>query len=174
MNNTLVCQEESLSQITIPYKCEQKQYYLDNDKRCLYRQFRKRVGIHRAGGNFPAMVARQHYEKRKYIVLDDFCLIRKPKQRETDVGFWIISSFFGEERVRKVIRKAEAALVSQGMGRGGDPDLFVFRKDRSQCFFVEAKEPPDRLRPNQCILIPLIEKYLCPVIIARIIRTEAY
>jgi hypothetical protein len=30
------------------------------------------------------------------------------------------------------------------MGRGGDPDLFVYRVDFSEAFFVETKEPVDR------------------------------
>jgi hypothetical protein len=115
------------------------------------------------------MVARHHYEKQGYLVEDDFCLIRKPIQKEINEGFRVIREIFGEPKVRKVIRESERALFARGMRRGGDPDLFVFRKDYSESFFVEAKEPPDKLRPNQKIVIPIIMRYLCPVILANII-----
>ena len=96
--------------------------------------------------------------------------IRKPIQREEDEGFRVICEIFGKQKVRKVIRESERALFARGMRRGGGPDLFVFRKGYSESFFVEAKEPPDKLRPNQEIVIPIIVRYLCPVILANIIK----
>ncbi len=116
------------------------------------------------------MVARHHYEKQGYLVEDDFCLIRKPIQREKNEGYGVICEIFTKQEVTKVIRESERALFARGMRRGGDPDLFVFRKDYSESFFVEAKEPPDKLRPNQEIVIPIIIRYLCPVILANIIE----
>jgi len=159
-----------ISEVTIEYDSKQKEYYRNDDLRCIYPLWKKRYGIHNAGGNFPAMVARHHYEKQWYLVEDDFCLIRKPKQRESNEGYRVICEIFGEQKVRKVIKESERALFACGMGRGGDPDLFVFRKDYSESFFVEAKEPPDKLRPNQKIVIPIIMRYLCPVILANIIE----
>jgi len=51
--------------------------------------------------------------------------------------------------------------------RGGDPDLFVYKDDKSELFFAEAKDT-DKPTKNQLALFPIIKKHLCPVIVARI------
>lgn len=65
----------------------------------------------------------------------------------------------------------EAKLQSKHNGNrgGGDPDLFVYKRDGQRVrFFVEAKHN-DNLTTNQQVVFPLIEKLLgCPVKIVRI------
>ena len=43
------------------YVPAQKRYYKNGDRRCIYPQWGKKYGIHKAGGNFPAMVANDIY-----------------------------------------------------------------------------------------------------------------
>jgi hypothetical protein len=50
----------------------------------------------------------------------------------------------------------------------GDPDLFVYNESTGDRFFVEVKEN-DQITDNQKVLFPLIDKFLCPVFIARVI-----
>jgi hypothetical protein len=165
----LILQKQLFPEIKIPYDPIQKRYYRDGDPRCIYPEWKKKYGIHKAGGNFPAMVARHHYEKKGYLVEDDYCLIRKPRQREKNVGYQLICKAFGKDKVSLIIKEAETVLKAKGMGHGGDPDLFVYQSDLAEAFFVETKEYPDRLRNNQKIVMNLIKKFLCPVYIAEII-----
>jgi len=162
--------DEVYPEITIKYDDKQKSYYKKDDKKCLYPQWKKRYGIHKVGGNFPAMVAKYHYEKKGYIVVDDYCLVRMPKKREDNEGYKLLCKIFGLAAVRKVINNAEAVLFFKGMGHGGDPDLFVYKANFSECFFVEAKEPPDNLRQNQRIVMHFIRHFMCPVYVVKIIE----
>jgi len=152
------------------YNPEQKCYYKNADERCLYPQWKKMYGIHKTGGNFPAMVARYEYEKEGYLVEDDYCLVRKPNQRADNDGHKLLCRIFGTTTVGGLIYDVEKVLFSQGMRRGGDPDLFVYKADFSEHFFVEAKEPPDDLRENQRIVMYLIRNLMCPVYVAKIIK----
>jgi hypothetical protein len=40
-----------ISEATIKYDSEQKEYCRRNDPRCIYPQWRKKYGIYKAGGN---------------------------------------------------------------------------------------------------------------------------
>lgn len=146
----------------VTYDRRQRELYRNDDPRCIYPQWPGRVGIHRRGRNFPAMVARKHFEDQGYQVLKQYYLVRCSRQRETNEGFAFLCTLFGERKLRTVIAEA-------GSLKGGDPDLFVYREDRSDCFFVEVKEK-DQITGNQATLIPIIEKHLCPV---RIVRVQA-
>ena len=156
-----------IPEIQIKYDPIQRTYYTNVDKRCIYPQWEKKYGIHKTGGNFPVMVARHHYEGNGYLVEDDYCLIRKPNQRMENKGFQLICKIFGEKKVQHVIEKAEEILFSLNMRRGGDPDMFAYKSDQSELFFVEVKEK-DQLKENQKIVISVIQKYLCPVLIVRV------
>lgn len=83
-------------------------------------------------------------------------------------GFHKIMEIFGETKVRNYIAEADTTFLEYGKKRAaGDPDLFVYRNGSPKdCFFVEVKEN-DPIQPNQHILFPIIEKYLCPVYIGR-------
>jgi hypothetical protein len=147
-------------EIIVYYDARQRELYMRNDPACIYPRFHSTVGIHKQGRNFPAMVARHHFESRGYRVLKDYLLVRCCRQRESNAGFRYLCELMGEEKLRAVIREA-------GNLRGGDPDLFVYTEDGSDYFFVEVKEN-DQLMDNQLRLIPMIEKHLCPVHIVRV------
>jgi hypothetical protein len=156
----------SREEIIVEYDTQQRELYKQNDKRCIYPIWPHKVGIHKAGGNFPAMVARKHFEDLGYKVLPSYYLVRNPNIRKDNAGFKFLCKMFGNENTTKVIEHAKEIGL-----KGGDPDLFVYNdKDKfSECFFVEAKEK-DELSSNQKKLIPIIEKYLCKVLIVRVKR----
>ena len=84
-------------------------------------------------------------------------------------GFLKICHIFGEAKVRLLI--AEADEVFRSIGKkiaSGDPDLFVYNEHTGDRFFVEMKEN-DQITDNQKILFPLVQEFLCPVFIARVI-----
>ncbi len=158
------CMKEEFSSsetITIEYEKKQKELYMADDPRCIYPQWHSRVGIHSRGRNFAAMVARKYCEDKGYSVLKGYYLMRCPRLRETNEGFITICRIFGKEKMLRFLTAARHL-------RGGDPDLFVYRPDYSECFFVEAKAEGDKLNENQLQLIPIIRKLLCPVYIALI------
>ena len=67
---------------------------------------------------------------------------------------------------------AEADKAFRSIGEkiaSGDVDLFVYYNESMENrFFVEVKEN-DQITDNQKVLFPLIERFLCPVFIARVI-----
>jgi hypothetical protein len=116
------------------------------------------------------MVAKKYFQDSKYCVEENFLLVRNRKKRESNEGFRRLCKIFGEERVRKVIEIADKSFSSKEKRiAGGDPDLFVFKNEKHfwPCFFVEVKEN-DQITENQKVLFPILETYLCPVLIARV------
>lgn len=149
-------------EIQIQYPEAQKVLYKKEDPKCIFPIWPHRVGIHRVDGNFAAMVVRKHFEDQGYSVLKDYLLVRCPRKRASNDGFRFLVSCFGQDNIERVI--AESKRLSL---RGGDPDLFVFRNDRPEFFFAEAKDTDIPTR-NQLTLFPIIEKYLCHVLVVRI------
>ncbi len=147
-------------EITVTYPREQRDLYKHDDPCCIYEQWPGRVGIHKAGRNFPAMVAKKHFMDKGYSVLKQYFLMRCPRQREYNEGFAMLCKIFGEPAVRQLIKNALPL-------KGGDPDLFVYKPDLTEKFFVEVKEN-DELTSNQLQLFPLIVKHLCPVYVVRV------
>jgi hypothetical protein len=147
-------------EITIEYSPAQRTLYDNNDPSCIYPIWPCRIGIHKKGGNFPVMVVSKYYEDKGYTALARYLLVRCPNQREYNDGFRTICKIFGKEKMLQVLQASRHL-------KGGDPDLFVYNKDFSECFFVEVKEK-DNLILNQLALIPIIKKYLCPVYIVRV------
>jgi hypothetical protein len=150
----------STQEILVRYDGRQRDLYMRDDPACIYPRYHSKVGIHKRGRNFPAMVTRHHFESRGYLVLKDYLLVRCCRQRESNAGFHFLCTLMGEEKLRTVIREA-------GNLRGGDPDLFVYKEDLSDYFFVEVKEK-DQLMDNQLRLLPIIERHLCPVHVVRV------
>ena len=160
---------EKRPEILIEYDPIQKEYYRKKDKRCIYEQWRRQLGIHKAGRNFPVMVAKKYFQDSKYCVEENFLLVRNRKKRKCNEGFKRLSKIF-DERITTVIKKADKMFSSSNKRvAGGDPDLFVFKNETDfwPCFFVEVKEN-DQITENQKALFPLLETYLCPVFIARV------
>lgn len=150
----------SRSEIVVKYNMYQRKLYMSDSRFCIYPQYHGRVGINKKGRNFPVMVTRKHFEDKGYAVLKDYLLVRCPRQRETHEGFHFLCNLIGEDKLRTVIREARGL-------KGGDPDLFVYKPDGSEYFFVETKEN-DQLVANQLNLFPIIEKHICPVYVVRV------
>jgi len=98
---------------------------------------------------------------------------------ERDQSYLNIIRMFGEKKIEEFIEIVEAQKKSAGIARhGGDPDLFVQNsKNPNDRFFVEVKAEDlsaerrykDKLNKQQCLVFPLIEKYLnCQVRIANV------
>lgn len=127
-------------------------------------------GIQKGGGNnnFAAMVVKQFLMTQKFQVLsssEEFALLFDRGKRDETDGFRIICRIFGEERVKELMTKAPR--------NGGEPDLFVyFDHDPKNAWFVEAKRKDESLTPSQKQNFPLIERSLCPIVIARIVPSN--
>jgi len=158
---------ETGDEIHITYPIAQRIFYEKKDKRCIYDQFARQVGINK--GNFVEMVAKKYFEKRGYHVESYYYLVRNRNKRENMPGFTKLCHIFGEAKIRLLIDEANKAFRSIGKKIGsGDPDLFVYNESTEERFFVEVKEN-DQITDNQKTLFPLIQKFLCPVFIARVI-----
>jgi hypothetical protein len=84
-------------------------------------------------------------------------------------GFKKVCHILSEGKVRLLIAEADKAFLSIGEKiASGDPDLFVYNEGTGDWFFVEIKEN-DQVTDNQRILFPFIQKFLCPVFVARVI-----
>jgi len=158
---------ETGEEIQIPYSKEQHILYLQKDPRCIYDQFPRQVGINK--GNFVETVTKKYFEEQGYNVESYYYLVRNRNKRERMPGFKKICHILSEGKVRLLIAKADKAFRSIGKKvASGDPDLFVYNESTGDRFFVEVKEN-DQITDNQKVLFLLIEKFLCPVFIARVI-----
>lgn len=151
-------------EIPLAFPDIQKELYFGSNPKTVYPIWRWNVGIHKAGRNFPVMVAEKFFKDLGYKVLDRYLLIRQPRKKEDDPGYKKLCRIFGKKKVKKVIEEEKSSLKTQP---GGDPDLFVYKRKDKEFFFVEVKEN-DRLTENQKNLFPIIEKYLAPVYLVRV------
>jgi hypothetical protein len=159
---------ETGEEFKITYPKEQRILYQKKDKRCIYGQFERQVGIDNKG-NFVVMVAKKYFEEQRYNVESYYYLVRNRNKRERMPGFKKICHIFGETQVRIFIAEADKAFRSIGKKiASGDPDLFVYNESTGDRFFVEVKEN-DQIADNQRLLFPLIKTFLCPVFVARVI-----
>ncbi len=118
------------------------------------------------------MVAKKYFEDHGYNVESYFYIVRNRNKRERMPGFKKICHIFRESQVRLLIAEADNAFRLLGKKiSAGDPDLFVYNENTQDRFFVEVKENDD-VTDNQKILFPLIQKFLCPVFIARVSSKE--
>jgi hypothetical protein len=152
------------SEIPLAYPDIQKKLYFADNFKSIYPFWKRNVGIHKAGRNFPVMVAEKFFKDLGYEVLDSYLLVRQPRKRENNSGYKKLCRIFGKEKVRKVLEESKPILKRQP---GGDPDLFVYKRKSREFFFIEVKEN-DRLTENQKNLFPIIEKYLAPVYVVRV------
>ena len=157
---------ETGEEIQITYPKKQRNFYEKKDSRCIYDQFERQVGINK--GNFLEMVATKYFQGQGYNVESYYYLVRNRNKREKMPEFSKICHISGEAKVRLLIAEADEAFRSIGKKiASGDPDLFVYNESAGDWFFVEIKEN-DQVTDNQRILFPLIQKFLCPVFIARV------
>ncbi len=167
------------SEIVIPYEDSQYDLYRAHDPTCVFHGARWPFNAGRGRfGEFPLVVARQHFRGLGYIVLaseprlphgEGFILLAYPgKQKAGDPAYRRMEAIFGSVVLDELNARADRAKRElTGNRLGGDPDLFVFRKDDSRDrFFVEVKHR-DQIRTKQSVTFPLIEK-LCPIVVARL------
>jgi len=154
-------------ELCIGYDEKQKTNYFDHLELCIYSQWDKPWGIHKTGKNFPVMVAQHFLKDKNYNVFlsgaksDGYALIRYRASRQKYPGYNYLVNLFADE-IKSVITAASNSNLS-----GGDPDIFVSKNSLSTSFFIEVKED-DNLTDNQIRLFPIIEKYLCPVLLIRV------
>lgn len=131
-------------------------------------------------GCFPEIAVRYYYNSKGYSVLmseprlpinEGYILCSFPGYREKKhPSYTIMANFFEIADLEKLNKKADIVKkeINNGKRHGGDPDLFVFKQDGSEKFFVEVKDN-DSLHKNQIACFPLIEDFLnCEIRVARI------
>lgn len=131
-------------------------------------------------GCFPEVAVRRHFERSGYKVL-----LSEPEYPE--LGFLLFHYSDKREKGHVAFKRLQErfenpyvdlnAVADRGWlekraagknGEGGDPDLFVFRPDSDERFFVEVKHKDD-LHLNQLVCFPLIREHLrCEVKLAKI------
>ena len=133
-------------------------------------------------GEFPLVVVREHYRKLGYFVLaseprlpegEGFVLVSYPGYRKARHRTYAqMANLLGTDlaTLDDLNRAADKAKMdATGNDKGGDPDLFVYKPDGSECFFVEAKYKDNLIR-KQLATFPIIgQKW--DVKIARIVET---
>ena len=134
-------------------------------------------------GEFPIVVAREHYRLLGYKVLasepllpnqEGFILVAYPRKRRAgDAAYRRMEAMFGPAILAALNLRADTAKrrATRSAG-GGDPDLFVYRDgDPSDRFFVEVKHRY-QITTKQEVTFPLIEEMLCPVRVARLVAAR--
>lgn len=137
-----------------------------------------RIGRNK-GGCFAEVVARAYFECKGYRVLlsaPDFpgnrgylLLHYRQKRLANHPAFERMQGHFPHVDLNELAEEAHALKLRYcKAGGGGDPDLFVYKPGTRERFFVEVKYR-DKLRSNQLVSFPLIERALCPVVLARLV-----
>jgi hypothetical protein len=166
----------------VPYEPSQHVLYRAGDPACNFHAVRWPLSEGRAKfGEFPLVVAREHFRKLGYTVLaseprlpreEGFILVSYPgKRRAGDPAYRRMEAIFGVQVLADLNEEADIAKrEATGNRGGGDPDLFAFRPGvPTDRFFVEVKHH-DKLIEKQRVTFPFIEQ-LCPIIVARLVST---
>ena len=128
------------------------------------------------------MVVREHYRRLGYTVLaseprlpngQGFILLSYPGYRKRrHPAYTQMANLLGAElaALDDLNRKADnAKIAATGNRGGGDPDLFVYKPDGSERFFVEVKWK-NQLTSKQLVTFPIIRDQGWKVKVARIAR----
>jgi len=166
-------------EITIPYDPAQHELYNAKDPACVFHNVRWPLHPGRGKfGEFPLVVAREHFRALGYVVLasepllpndEGFIVLAYPGKRKAgDPAYQRMEAIFGAASLADLNLRADAAKKKETGNRGGgDPDLFVYHPDDPpDRFFVEVKHH-DHLTDKQRTTFPLIEE-LCPIVVARL------
>jgi hypothetical protein len=160
-----------VEEITIPFDPRQLSLYRSRDETCDYHSVRWPLHQGRGKwGEFPLVVVREHYRRLGYTVLaseprlpdgQGFVLLSFPGYRKRrHPAYTQMASFLGTElaALDDLNRMADKAkIAATGNRGGGDPDLFVYKPNGSERFFVEAKYK-DKLTSKQLVTFPIIEQ----------------
>ena len=96
---------ETGEEIQITYPKKQRNFYEKKDRRCIYDQFERQVGINK--DNFVEMVATKYFQGQGYNVESYYYLVRNRNKREKMSGFSKICHIFGDAKVRLLIAEAD-------------------------------------------------------------------
>jgi len=128
------------------------------------------------------VVVREDYRRLGYTVLaseprlpngEGFILLSYPGYRKRrDPAYTQMAKLLGTELLalddlNQIADKAK--IEATGNRGGGDPDLFVYKPDGSERFFVEAKYK-DKLNSKQLVTFPIIEEHGWEVKVVRIVE----
>lgn len=169
------------AEFTIPFELCQLALYRCGSEACIYHACAWPLPQGRGRwGEFPLVVVRKHYLDLGYEVLASeprlgagkgFILLSYPGYRKArNIAYTQMAELLGTDlttldALNLVADKAKIAAT--GNRAGGDPDLFVFKADGSERFFVEAKYK-DNLNRKQDVTFPIIRTYGWKVKIVRI------
>jgi hypothetical protein len=170
-----------VDEILIPYDHKQFLLYREGSEECIFPRWELPIGKGK-WGEFPLVVARAYFEEKGYKVLASepnlpnqkgFILLSFPGKRESgDPAYTKMACLLGTEQsiLDELNREADKEKIEKTPSRGGgDPDLFIYKPDCSDKFFVEVKWK-DELTPKQNVTFPLIRKRGWRVEVARIVK----
>jgi len=174
-----------VGELPIPFDPRQLSLYRCGDEACVYHSVRWLLKQGRGKwGEFPLVVVREHYRRLGYTVLafeprlpngQGFILLSYPRKRENrDPAYTQMTNLLGTElaTLDDLNRKADTAKIALSGNRGGgDPDLFVYKPDGSERFFVEAKWK-DQLTSKQSVTFAIIRKQGWQVKVRRIVEAD--
>ena len=176
-----------MGELTIPFDSRQLSLYRCGDKSCVYHSVRWPWPLKQGKskwGEFPLVVVREYYRRLGYTVLaseprlpdgQGFILLSYPGKRESgDLAYTKMAHLLRIELVAldDLNRKADKAkIATTGNRGGGDPDLFVYKPDGSERFFVEVKWK-DQLTSKQLATFPIIREQGWEVKVVRIIEAR--
>ncbi len=172
---------DTVEELLVPFDPRQLSLYRRGDPACVYDPWPLKEGK-RKWGEFPLVVVREHYRRMGYTVLaseprlpngEGFILLSYPGKRESGCpAYTKMAHMLGTELVtldalNQIADKAKIKVT--GNRGGGDPDLFAYKPDGSERFFVEVKWK-DQLTSKQLATFPIIRKQGWEVRIARIVE----
>ena len=174
-----------MGELTIPFNSRQLSLYRGRDRTCVYHSVRWPLKEGRGKwGEFPLVVVRDHYRRLGYTVLaseprlpdgQGFILLSFPGYRKRwHPTYTQMANLLGVElatldALNHLTDKAKIAAT--GNRGGGDPDLFIYKPDGSERFFVEVKWK-DQLTNKQLVTFPMIRKRGWDIKVARIVEVD--
>ena len=161
----------TVEEFRVPFDPRQFALYRRRDKSCIYHSVRWTLNEGKSKwGEFPLVVVREHYAKLGYLVLaseprlpdnQGFILLSYPGYRKKrHPAYSQMAKLLGVELTALDdlnLKADKAKIAATGNRGGGDPDLFVFKADLSERFFVEAKWK-DKLTRKQSATFPIIRR----------------
>ncbi|HXH49677.1 MAG TPA: hypothetical protein VNM47_10045 [Terriglobia bacterium] len=177
-----------MEELAVPFDPVQIELYRKRDPACIYHSVwwpqELRRGRERTG-EFPLVVVREHFRRLGYTVLaseprlpdgQGFILLSFPRYRERrHPAYTQMASLLGtdiEALDAFNLISDKAKIAATGNRGGGDPDLFVYRPDGTERFFVEVKHK-DKLNKKQLVTFPIIRKQGWEVKIVRIVEASS-
>jgi hypothetical protein len=174
-----------VEELAVPFDSRELELYRNGDSACIYHSVRwpEECTVGRGKwGEFPLVVVREHYRRLGYSVLaseprlpdgQGFILLSFPGYRKrrhpayTQMASLLGTNIEALDSFNLIADKAKIAAT--GKREGGDPDLFVYKPDGTERFFVEVKHKDD-LNDKQLVTFPIIRKQGWEVKIVRIVE----